>query len=211
MLWLVKRKRRLRQGRGPNESYFFVMNELAKRVLQWQGFHASEKEASAGYLQTIGELEEQIEELLHPDKTRPPPPPHRHGLPDERHGSTHKFSITQSVLLDDGAVEARTHTFYLIVACYANGAVGEIYIRKAMDRENFAAIFDCWCLMVSLGLQCGMPLGKVIEKFWAWDFEPKGATSNREIAFCTSPVDYIVKYLDLRYNQGRHYKQMLGE
>jgi ribonucleoside-diphosphate reductase alpha chain len=62
---------------------------------------------------------------------------------------------------------------------------------------------------VSKGLQYGVPLEEFVDTFTFTRFEPAGVTSNPEIRFAKSLVDYIFKWLALRF-LGREELSLLG-
>jgi len=53
-------------------------------------------------------------------------------------------------------------------------------------------------------LQYGVPLSTLIEKFCHSRFEPSGFTKNPEIPYAKSLVDYIFRWLDLTFPDGRN-------
>lgn len=91
---------------------------------------------------------------------------------------------------------------YIHVGLYENGQPGEIFIRASKNGSFVQALLDCFATSLSLGLQYGIPLENIVEKFKGQQFQPNGITSNEDIRMCTSIVDYIAKYLE---------KEFLGE
>jgi ribonucleoside-diphosphate reductase alpha chain len=79
-----------------------------------------------------------------------PPRATRHRLPDERLSVTHKFAVAG-------------HEGYLIVGLYPNGQPGEIFIRMAKEGSTMAGMMESFGLVVSIGLQHGVPL-KVVRQ-----------------------------------------------
>lgn len=127
--------------------------------------------------------------------TKPPREPDRRKLPDERRSITHKFVIYGRGY--DGL--PKEYDGYLTVGLYDDGSPGEIFVRFAKMGARQGALLDAWCVMVSIALQYGIALDKIIDKFRGWGFEPQGLTGNKAIHTCTSPMDYIVKWLDIRF------------
>ena len=115
--------------------------------------------------------------------------PHRHRLPDERQAITHKFSVNGF----DG---------YLTVGLYEDGRPGEIFVNVAKEGSTASGFMDAWATMVSVALQYGVPLSVIIGKSKGHRFEPSGFTTNKDIPTCTSLVDYIVTWLDNRFQEG---------
>jgi len=117
-------------------------------------------------------------------------------LPDERHSLTHHFSI--------GGQEG-----YVTVGLYEDGVPGEMFIRMAKEGSTVSGLMDSFACAVSLALQHGVPLRLLCEKFAHTRFEPSGWTGNTEIGFAKSIMDYIFRWLQLRFLTGQ--QQMLFE
>ncbi len=58
---------------------------------------------------------------------------------------------------------------------------------------------DSFALAVSISLQHGVPLKLFCEKFAHTRFEPSGWSSNPDIGFAKSIMDYIFRWLQLRF------------
>jgi ribonucleoside-diphosphate reductase alpha chain len=127
-------------------------------------------------------------EALRERKTRPAGPPMavRHKLPDERSSFTHKFSIGG-------------HEGYVTVGLYEDHTPGEIFVRMAKEGSVIAGLMDSFATAVSLALQHGVPLQILIDKFKGTRFEPSGFTGNQEIPIATSIMDYLFRWLALRF------------
>jgi ribonucleoside-diphosphate reductase alpha chain len=115
-----------------------------------------------------------------------PPRATRHRLPDERLSVTHKFAIAG-------------HEGYLTVGLYPNGQPGEIFIRMAKEGSTMAGMMESFGTMVSVGLQHGVPLKVVCAKLAHTRFEPSGWTGNEKIGYAKSIMDYIARWLELRF------------
>ena len=112
--------------------------------------------------------------------------PVRHKLPDEREAVTHKFSIAG-------------HEGYLTVGLYESGQPGEIFLRMAKEGSTISGLMDTIATMTSIALQYGVPLKTLVDKFSHTRFEPSGFTNNREIPIAKSMMDYVFRYLGLRF------------
>jgi ribonucleoside-diphosphate reductase alpha chain len=119
-----------------------------------------------------------------------PPAAVRRKLPDERHSLTHKFSIGG-------------HDGYITCGLYEDGTPGEIFCRMAKEGSSIAGLMDSFATAISLALQHGVPLKLLCEKFRATRFEPSGFTGNPEIPRTTSIMDYIFRWLDVKFIQPR--------
>jgi ribonucleoside-diphosphate reductase alpha chain len=68
---------------------------------------------------------------------------------------------------------------------------------------------DSFACAVSIALQHGVPLKLLCEKFEHTRFEPSGWSNNPEIGFAKSIMDYIFRWLHLRFLTGQ--QQLLFE
>ncbi|HUQ49589.1 MAG TPA: vitamin B12-dependent ribonucleotide reductase [Terriglobales bacterium] len=135
------------------------------------------------------QLEDALAAALAQD-TNAPPRAIRHRLPDERVSVTHKFNIGG-------------HEGYINVGLYKNGQPGEIFIRMAKEGSTVSGLMDCFATAVSISLQHGVPLKLFCEKFAHTRFEPSGWTQNSELGFAKSIMDYIFRWLQLRFIDGQ--------
>jgi ribonucleoside-diphosphate reductase alpha chain len=118
-------------------------------------------------------------------------PAHRK-MPKERKGVTYSFKIFAAEPL--GTVRG-----YLTVNEYPEGGVGEIFIKLCEQGSTVSGMCDAWAIAVSRLLQLGVPLESIVRKFKSMRFEPAGRTSDPEIHFCLSPMDFIARWLEKRY------------
>lgn len=112
--------------------------------------------------------------------------PIRRKLPNERQSITHKFSVAN-------------HEGYITIGLYEDGAPGEIFIKMSKEGSTLSGIMDAFALTISLCLQYGVPLEVLVAKFCHSRFEPSGMTGNRNIPIVKSIVDYIGRYLALKF------------
>jgi ribonucleoside-diphosphate reductase alpha chain len=124
------------------------------------------------------------------DPTLAPPRAIRHRLPDERLSITHKFNIGG-------------HEGYLTVGLYKDGMPGEIFITMAKEGSTVSGLMDSFACAISIGLQHGVPLKLLCEKFAHTRFEPSGWSSNPDIGYAKSIMDYIFRWLQLRFLTGQ--------
>ncbi len=106
----------------------------------------------------------------------------RRKLPNERHSLTHKFNIGG-------------HEGYITVGMYEDGTPGEIFIKMAKEGSTLSGFMDGFALSVSIGLQYGVPLKALVDKFIHSRFEPSGFTGNPNIPYAKSVLDYIARWL----------------
>ena len=126
-----------------------------------------------------------------------PPRAVRHRLPEERASITHKFSIAG-------------HEGYITVGLYPTGQPGEIFIKMAKEGSTVSGLMDAFATSISLALQHGVPLRVLCEKFAHTRFEPSGWTGNEQIGYAKSLMDYIFRWLNLRFLSGEQLTLFAG-
>ena len=112
--------------------------------------------------------------------------PRRRKLPEERHSLTHKFSVAG-------------HEGYITVGLYEDGAPGEIFIKMAKEGSTLSGVMDTLALSLSMNLQYGVPLKVLVNKLVHTRFEPAGLTGNKEIPMVKSMMDYLGRWLALKF------------
>lgn len=110
----------------------------------------------------------------------------RRRLPDERQSITHKFSIGG-------------HEGYLIVGLYDDKTPGEIFVTMAKQGSTISGLMDAFATSVSIGMQYGVPLKTLVNKFSHMRFEPSGFTGNADIPIAKSIVDYIFRWMAKKF------------
>jgi ribonucleoside-diphosphate reductase alpha chain len=118
-------------------------------------------------------------------------------LPEERASITHKFSIAG-------------HEGYITVGLYPTGQPGEIFIKMAKEGSTVSGLMDAFATSISLALQHGVPLKVLCEKFAHTRFEPSGWTGNEQIGYAKSLMDYIFRWLNLRFLSGTQLSLFAG-
>jgi ribonucleoside-diphosphate reductase alpha chain len=128
--------------------------------------------------------------LAEDENLEAPPRAVRHRLKDERMSVTHKFNIAG-------------HEGYITVGLYPSGEPGEIFIKMAKEGSTVSGLMDSFALAVSIALQHGVPARLLCEKFSHIRFEPSGWSNNPDIGYAKSVVDYIFRWLELRFLTGQ--------
>jgi ribonucleoside-diphosphate reductase alpha chain len=119
-------------------------------------------------------------------------------LPDERPSITHKFSV--------GGFES-----YLTVGFYPEtGKPGETFITTAKEGSTVSGLFDTIATLVSMCLQSGVPLKTLVRKFKDVRFEPSGFTNNPDIPTAKSVMDYVVRYIGMKYLNSVEREELFG-
>ncbi|HEY2414805.1 MAG TPA: vitamin B12-dependent ribonucleotide reductase [Pirellulaceae bacterium] len=119
------------------------------------------------------------------------PKPRRERLPDTRASITHKFNVGG-------------HEGYINVGMYDDGRPGELFITMAKEGSTVGGMMDAFGTAISMSLQYGVPLEDLVNKFSHMRFEPMGHTTNPEIRVAKSMVDYIFRWMGIRFLPGYH-------
>ena len=110
----------------------------------------------------------------------------RRPLPDTRASITHKFKI-------------EGHTGYITVGAYEDGSPAEVFISMAKQGSTIYGLMESFGRAISYALQYGVPLRDLVRNFSHMRFEPSGMTSNPEIPFAQSVIDYLFRWLASKF------------
>ena len=110
----------------------------------------------------------------------------RRRMPPERKAITHQFQIS-------------THKGYITVGLYEDGQPGEVFITMNKEGSTLSGLLDSFATSISIGLQYGVPLKTLVNKFAHMRFEPSGFTTNPNIRMAKSITDYIFRWLALKF------------
>jgi len=120
----------------------------------------------------------------------------RERLPDTRVSITHK-----AVILTEEDGKAVRVKFYFTVGLYPDGRPGELFLHMDEAGSTLDGMADTIGILVSLCLQEGVPLAKLVEKLAYQQFSPQGMTENPEMRFVKSLVDYIVRWMEREFSR----------
>lgn len=112
----------------------------------------------------------------------------RKKMPPERQSITHKFDIAGN----EGYITAGT---------YEDGSLGEIFVTMAKQGSFVSGLMDGFATAISIGLQQGVPLESFSSKFCHTQFAPNGFTTNADIRMAKSVLDYIFRWLNLKFGE----------
>ena len=169
-------------ARIPAGDNLAILSAAKDHILATQGqVHALQAKLAAHLEQSL------LNSDAHDSKQ--PPRAVRHRLPAERASVTHKFGLGG-------------HEGYITVGLYPNGQPGEIFIRMAKEGSTVSGLMDSFATAISLALQHGVPLKVLCEKFAHTRFEPSGWTGNEQIGYAKSIMDYLFRWIELRFLQG---------
>jgi len=112
--------------------------------------------------------------------------PRRRKLPAERMSITHKMEVA-------------SHEAYIHVGLYEDGKPGELFIKMSKEGSTLSGVMDTLALSISMNLQYGVPLEVLCRKLVHTRFEPMGMTANKEIPMVKSIMDYLGRWLALKF------------
>ncbi len=115
--------------------------------------------------------------------------PMRRRLPDTRHSITHHFNVAG-------------HEGYLTVGMYDDHSPGELFITMSKEGSTIGGLMDSLGTAISVALQYGVPIESLVTKFAHQRFEPMGMTTNHDIPFAKSLVDYIFRWMGMEFISG---------
>jgi len=107
-------------------------------------------------------------------------------LPTTRNSVTHKFTVAG-------------YEGYLTIGLFSDGEPGEIFIKMSKEGSTLSGLMQGFCRAFSLALQYGLPLQDAVDRFRGMRFEPMGPTNNPKIPEASSLLDYVARYLELRF------------
>ena len=110
----------------------------------------------------------------------------RRVLPVTRKSLTHKFSVAG-------------YEGYLTIGLYEDGTPGEIFIKMSKEGSTLSGLIQGFCRAFSISLQYGLPLQDAVDRFRGMRFEPMGPTNNPDIPEALSILDYMARFLELRF------------
>ncbi|MFA6429065.1 MAG: vitamin B12-dependent ribonucleotide reductase [Patescibacteria group bacterium] len=112
--------------------------------------------------------------------------PRRRLMNDEHRSITHKFRVG-------------SHKGYFTVGLYDNGEPGALFVNMNKQGSVMNGLVDSFAISISIGLQYGVPLKVLVNKFAHVRFEPSGFTQNPNIHYAKSIVDYIFRWMALKF------------
>jgi hypothetical protein len=116
-------------------------------------------------------------------------------LPDERTGIVHHFTI--------GGRGPTGLSGYITAGLYPDGALGEVFLTVNRTGGHERGMANTLAVMISMALQHGVPLDKIVSKLKGMTFEPQGPTENPAIPWCKSLADYLGRWLEQKFLQSQ--------
>jgi ribonucleoside-diphosphate reductase alpha chain len=114
----------------------------------------------------------------------------RRRLSPDRLGIVHRFAV--------GGFDG-----YIRCGLYEDGSLGEVFIKISKAGSTLSGMMDGFATAISVALQYGVPLEVLADKFIDTRFEPFGYTGYEPIPEASSLLDYIFRYLTLRFGKAK--------
>jgi len=118
----------------------------------------------------------------------------RERLPDTRKSITHK-----AVILTTENDKPKRVKFYFTVGLFPDGRPGELFIHMDEAGSTLDGMADTISILISICLQEGVPLTKLVEKLAWQQFNPQGMTENPEMRIVKSVVDYVIRWMEKEF------------
>ncbi len=109
--------------------------------------------------------------------------PTRSKMPLSRKAIVHKVSIAGI-------------STYITIGLYPDGTPGEVFISMSTVGSTIRGWADNWATLLSIALQSGVSLDKLIKKFRGTKFEPSGFTGREDVKYVDSVVDCVMQLLE---------------
>ena len=129
-----------------------------------------------------------------PARTSDPVPSARQRMPRSRRGTTTSFEVAGT-------------EFFVTANAGEDGELGEVFAKFGKEGSTTAGLMDLLSIAISLGLQHGVPLEMLVDRFRNQRFEPMGMTDDPDVPHATSVGDYLARrlahdWLDVRSRTG---------
>ena len=103
-----------------------------------------------------------------------------------RQGVTHRFTV--------GGLKG-----YITANCYPDGRLAEVFLIVKQVGTLERGMAHAVAILISIALQHGVPLSKIVDKLKGLTFEPQGVTSNPAIPMARSILDYVGRWLESKF------------
>lgn len=120
----------------------------------------------------------------------------RERLPPERPGYTRVFRLPYTHR--DGTQDVM-QLYFTANLKPDEASCGEVFVTADRGGSLARGALDATAMMMSIMLQHGIPLEMITGKLKGIRFKPDGFTGDPEIPSCTSPIDLLAKWLELKF------------
>ena len=110
----------------------------------------------------------------------------RRYLPQKRAGHTYEAAIAGQKI-------------YVRTGEYPDGRLGEVFVDFQKPGSPMQELLNCLSIAISLGLQYGVPLEDLVQRFTFTRFEPSGTVRHPNIKQASSVVDFVFRLLGVEY------------
>lgn len=126
----------------------------------------------------------------------------RFRLPTNRSGMSHEASL----ICEDERLQ-----LYIRPGTFADGRLGEVFLNVEHQGSFTSGMIDAFSIVLSLALQYGVPLEKVLDKLENTRFGKISVVGPSRIRRPTSVIDYIARWLRVQYGTSQESGSTDGE
>lgn len=126
-------------------------------------------------------------------------------MPRNRKGTTHSFKI------ENHAEGGGTAKGFLTVNEDEDGNPIEVFLRLSKQGSTLGGFAGWISVLLSKGLQNGVPMEELLKTPMGMKFEPFGSTNDPEIPDCRSIADYVCRRIARWYMSSAAYEKLLAE
>jgi hypothetical protein len=121
----------------------------------------------------------------------PPWPSPRYRLPNDRESVNGSLSI------------GGEHHYDVTCGYYEDGELGEVFVRQEQEGGPLGAMLDALAVVMSIGIQHGVPWAVYKIKLEHLRFDPQGWTNldHKDLRQVSSVLDFLVKWVGQRVTQ----------
>ena len=121
----------------------------------------------------------------------------RERLPNVRRSVTHRLTLQHQKV----GGKVRKIRIYITVGLYPDGRPAELFLQVDNNEDIISGFCKMWAIAISLCLQSGVTLEKLVDKFAFQDFPPSGFTENKDLRSCKSICDYTIRWMEKKFSK----------
>lgn len=119
----------------------------------------------------------------------------RRKMPPERPGVTRRFSVPTKH--KDGTIDRMK--LYITANTRDDGTCGEIFLKADKVGSLASGALDALGIVMSIGLQYGVPIEAFTAKLKGTTFEPNGFIGDKDFPSCSSLFDLLARFLESKF------------
>ena len=80
-------------------------------------------------------------------------------------------------------------------------------MKISKEGSTLSGLIQGFCRSFSIALQLGLSVEDAVSRFKGMRFDPSGQTSNPDIPFASSILDYLARYLEAEFGSGSRWAE----